>query len=118
MSAAPASGWVTITARGEAGLRDRSSAPHRIPHRTSEQRVEAIAALQRLRFTGPPIAEVLGISLSTVSGILTQIRHSHLSATGSYLQGISAKEIPGQDVCPGQAIASLVSSRQPPRVLA
>jgi transposase len=66
--------WVgRYRAEGETGLRDRSSAPHRIPHRTSEQRVEAIAALRRLRFTGPEIAEVLGMSLSTVSGILHSI---------------------------------------------
>jgi transposase len=63
--------WVgRYRAEGEAGLRDRSSAPHQIPHRTSEQRVEAIAAVRRLRFTGPEIAEVLGMALSTVSGIL------------------------------------------------
>ena len=32
--------WVgRYRAEGESGLRDRSSAPHRIPHRTSEQRV-------------------------------------------------------------------------------
>ena len=43
--------WVgRYRAEGEAGLRDRSSAPHQIPHRISEQRVEAIAALRRLRF--------------------------------------------------------------------
>lgn len=66
--------WVgRYRAEGEIGLRDRSSAPHRIPHRTSEQRVEAIAALRRLRFTGPEIAEVLGMALSTVSGILARI---------------------------------------------
>jgi glutathione S-transferase len=66
--------WVgRYRAEGEAGLRDRSSAPHRIPHRSSEQRVEAIAALRRLRFTGPEIAEVLGMALSTVSGILARI---------------------------------------------
>jgi hypothetical protein len=35
--------------------------------------VEAIAALRRLRFTGPEIAEVLDMSLSTVSGILQRI---------------------------------------------
>jgi hypothetical protein len=35
-------------------LFDRSAAPHRIPHRTSEKRVlQAIAVLRRLRFTGP-----------------------------------------------------------------
>ena len=53
--------WVArYRVEGEAGLLDRSSAPHRIPHRTSEQRVHAIAALRRLRFTGPEIAESLG----------------------------------------------------------
>jgi len=66
--------WVgRYRAEIELGLRDRSSAPHRISHRTSEERVEAIAALRRLRFTGPEIAEVLGMALSTVSGILTRI---------------------------------------------
>ena len=53
--------WVgRYRAEGEAGLRDRSSAPHRCPHRTGEQRVEAIAALRRVRFTGPEIAELPG----------------------------------------------------------
>ena len=67
---------------GEGGLLDRSSAPHRIPHRTSEQRVQAIAALRRLRFTGPEIAEVLGMALSTVSGILTRIGMGKLGRLG------------------------------------
>src|ERR1039457_5874954 len=58
---------------GELGLLDRSSAPLSIPHRTSEEPVQAIAALRRLRFTGPEIAETLGMALSTVSGILTRI---------------------------------------------
>ena len=75
--------WVgRYRAEGEAGLRDRSSAPHRIPHRTSEQRVEAIAALRRLRFTGPEIAEVLGMALSTVSGILARIGMGKLGRVG------------------------------------
>src|SRR5205807_3917409 len=58
---------------GELGLLDRSSAPRSIPHRTCERRVQAIAALRRLRLSGPEIAEVLGMALSTVSGILTRI---------------------------------------------
>src|ERR1700729_3418380 len=59
--------WVgRYRAEGETGLRDRSSAPHRIPHRTSEQRVQAIAALRRLRVTGPEIAEVQGMAPATV----------------------------------------------------
>jgi transposase InsO family protein len=54
-------------AEGDLGLRDRSSAPKQIPHKLGEDRVEAIAALRRLRMTAAEIAELLGIALSTVS---------------------------------------------------
>ena len=64
---------------GELGLLDRSSAPASIPHRTSEQRVEVIAALRRVRMTGPEIAEVLGMACSTVSGVLKRIGLGKLS---------------------------------------
>jgi transposase InsO family protein len=75
--------WVgRYVVEGEAGLLDRSSAPHRQPTRTDEQRVQAIAALRRLRFTGPEIAEVLGMALSTVSGILTRIGMGKLGRLG------------------------------------
>jgi transposase InsO family protein len=75
--------WVDrYRAEGEAGLLDRSSAPRSVPHRTSEQRVQAIAALRRLRFTGPEIAECLGMPLSTVSGILTRIGLGKLGRLG------------------------------------
>jgi transposase InsO family protein len=75
--------WVArYRAQGELGLLDRSSAPHLIPHRTSEQRIQAIAALRRLRFTGPEIAECLGMALSTVSGILTRIGMGKLGRLG------------------------------------
>ena len=75
--------WVSrYRAEGELGLRDRSSAPSSIPHRTSEERVQAIAALRRLRFTGPEIAEILGMALSTVSGILTRIGMGKLGRLG------------------------------------
>jgi transposase len=57
-------------ADGEAGLRDHSSAPHQIPHRTSAERVDVITALRRVRFTGPEIADVLDMPLSTVSAVL------------------------------------------------
>ena len=67
---------------GELGLLDHSSAPNAIPHRTSEERVQAIAALRRLRFTGPEIAETLGMALSTVSGILTRIGMGRLGRLG------------------------------------
>jgi transposase InsO family protein len=58
---------------GEAGLIDRSSAPQRIPHRTSARRVESIRALRELRLTGAQIAEALGMALSTVSAWLKRI---------------------------------------------
>src|SRR2546428_13114112 len=54
-------------AEGEDGLLDRSSAPRSIPHRTSEERVQAIAALRRLRMTAAEIGEGLRVPLSTVA---------------------------------------------------
>jgi transposase InsO family protein len=75
--------WVMrYRVEGELGLLDRSSAPRSIPHRTGEQRIEAIAALRRLRFTGPEIAEVLDMALSTVSGILQRIGMGKLGRLG------------------------------------
>ncbi len=58
---------------GEEGLLDRCSAPHSIPHRTAEERVQVIAALRRLRMTAAEIAETLAMPLSTVSAVLTRI---------------------------------------------
>jgi transposase InsO family protein len=67
---------------GELGLLDRSSAPGCVANRTCEDRVQAIAALRRLRFTGPEIAELLSMALSTVSGILTRIGMGKLGRLG------------------------------------
>ena len=64
---------------GEPGLWDRSSAPSSVPNRTPEDRVHAIAALRRLRMTGPEIAECLGMALSTVSAVLSRIGLGKLS---------------------------------------
>ena len=72
--------WVErYRTEGETGLRDRSSAPHAIPHRTPADRVEVIAALRRLRMTGAEIAECLGMALSTVSAVLKRIGLGKLS---------------------------------------
>src|SRR5262249_25513773 len=57
---------------GERGLLDRSSRPRRVANRTPEERIRLIVAMRRLRFTGPEIAELLGMAVSTVSGILTR----------------------------------------------
>ena len=67
---------------GEAGLCDRSSAPHHSPNETPAERVEAICALRRLRFTGPEIAETLGMALSTVSQILRKTGMGKLGRLG------------------------------------
>jgi transposase InsO family protein/transposase len=69
-------------AEGEAGLLDRSSAPNLVANRIDEQRIAAIAALRRLRFTGPEIADTLNMALSTVSGILKRIGMGKLGRLG------------------------------------
>jgi transposase InsO family protein/transposase len=75
--------WVDrFLVEGEAGLLDRSSAPHTVANRTDERSVEAIAALRRLRFTGEEIAELFGMALSTVSGILKRIGMGKLGRLG------------------------------------
>jgi transposase InsO family protein len=72
--------WVRrYRAQGDAGLRDRSSAPHQIPHRTPEDRVEVLELLRRLRMTSSEIAECLGMALSTVSAVLKRIGLGKLS---------------------------------------
>jgi transposase len=75
--------WVArYRSDGLAGLVDRSSAPAVVANRSDEQTVMAIAALRRLRFTGPEIAELLDRPLSTVSGILTRIGMGKLGRLG------------------------------------
>jgi transposase InsO family protein len=75
--------WVSrYRVEGELGLLDRSSAPRALANRTPADRVAAIAALRRLRFTGPELAELLGMPLSTVSGILSRIGMGRLGRLG------------------------------------
>ncbi len=72
--------WVRrYRAEGEAGLLDRSSAPRLIANATPEDRVQAIAALRKLRLTGPEIAEVLEMATSTVSAVLKRVGLGKLS---------------------------------------
>jgi transposase InsO family protein len=75
--------WVArFRCEGDDGLLDRSSAPRSVANRTPERRVEAIAALRRLRFTGARIAEILSMPETTVSGILTRIGLGRLGRLG------------------------------------
>ena len=72
--------WVgRYRAEGVEGLLDRSSEPLSSPHRTGEERVEAIASLRRLRMTAAEIAVCLRMPLSTVSAVLTRIGLGKLS---------------------------------------
>jgi transposase len=67
---------------GEAGLLDRPSAAQRVWNRTPDDRIAAICALRRLRFTGAEIAELLEMSETTVSGILTRVGLGRLGRLG------------------------------------
>ena len=67
-------------ADGEARLHDRSSRPHRQPHRTPTPLVRKILHLRRKRRLGPvPIAEQLGLAASTVHAVLTRHQANRLS---------------------------------------
>ena len=75
--------WVVrYRAEGARGLCDRSSAPRRVANRTAAERVEVIVKLRQLRMTAAEIAEVLGMALSTVSGILTRLGLGRLGRLG------------------------------------
>ena len=89
--------WVSrYRADGEWGLLDRSSAPRTVANRTDERRIAAIAALRRLRFTGPEIAEALQMPLSTVSGILQRIGMGRLGRLGLEPAERYERERPGE----------------------
>ena len=89
--------WVRrYVAEGEVGLRDRSSAPTRVANRTAAPRVEAIAALRRLRFSGPQIAELLEMPNSTVSGVLKQLGMGRLGRLGLEPATRYERERPGE----------------------
>ena len=81
---------------GPDGLLDRSSAPATVANRTDERRIEAVAALRRLRMTAAEIAEVLSMAHSTVSGILTKIGMGKLGRLGLEPAQRYARERPGE----------------------
>jgi transposase len=67
---------------GAAGLLDRSSAPVVVANRTDEHTVQLLAALRRLRFTAPELADLLELPVSTISGILKRIGMGKLGRLG------------------------------------
>jgi transposase len=69
-------------AEGELGLLDHSCAPKVSPNQTPAERIAAIVALRKLRFTAPEIAETLNMALSTVSQILSRVGMGKLGRIG------------------------------------
>src|SRR3954451_10377377 len=67
---------------GAAGLLDRSSAPAVLVNRTDEHTVQLLAALRRLRFPAPELADLLELPASTISGILKRIGMGRLRRLG------------------------------------
>lgn len=65
---------------GVAGLRDRSSRPHRLYRPTPQPVIERIGALRRQRLTGKAIAAEVGVSEATVSRVLRRLGLNRLSA--------------------------------------
>src|SRR5439155_23846575 len=71
--------WLARWRAGDGELRDRSSAPHRVPRRTP-RRVEAtIERLRRLRMTSTTIAAKLRMAVSTVGAVLGRLGLNRLS---------------------------------------
>lgn len=67
-------------AEGLAGLQDRSSAPSRIPHRTTPTRVQRIERLRRKGLVAFQIARLLEMARSTVSAVLVRLGLNRLRA--------------------------------------
>ena len=65
--------------QGQAGLRDRSSAPVRRPTSTPARLVQRIEKLRRRRWTSWRIAERLRMAVSTVAAILSRLGLGRLS---------------------------------------
>ena len=65
---------------GLAGLKDRSSRPHRLYRPTPQPVVERIEALRRQRWTGKAIALEVGVSPATVSRILRRLGLNRVKA--------------------------------------
>ena len=79
-------------AEGEAGLADRSSRPHRIPHRTSPETTAAILAARLEHHAGPVrLAGIVGTAASTVGAVLARAGMPRLAdvdrLTGELLRG-------------------------------
>jgi len=64
---------------GEAALENRGSRPHRSPRRLPVERVATMAALRRMRLSGPAIALTLSLPVSSVTNELRRLGLNKLS---------------------------------------
>ncbi len=71
--------WLARYRSGDRVLADRSSAPHRIAHRTPASLVAKVSELRRQRQSGPAIARALGLARSTVGVILRRLGLNRLA---------------------------------------
>jgi transposase InsO family protein len=81
---------------GPEGLLDRSSAPRRVHNRTDPRLVELLVSLRRLRFTAPELADLLGMPVSTISGILKREGMGKLGRLGLEAAVRYQRERPGE----------------------
>ena len=89
--------WVArYRSEGEVGLLDRSSAPTRVHNRTDERTVQLLAALRRLRFSAPELADLLGMPCSTISAILKRHGMGKLGRLGLEPAVRYERERPGE----------------------
>ena len=77
---ARATGRHRYRCEGLAGLRDRSSRPHRLRRPTPQTVAEEIERLRRQRWTGKQIAAATGESPATVSRVLRRLGLNELTA--------------------------------------
>src|SRR5215203_7255233 len=83
-------------AEGDPGLRDRSSAPRTVANKTAPQTVAAICALRRLRLSGPELAQLLELPLSTVCAVLKRAGLGKLGRLGLQPARRYERERPGE----------------------
>jgi transposase InsO family protein len=89
--------WLArFRAEGASGLLDRSSAPKTVANRTDPDLVAAICALRRLRFSGPELAELLDVPVSTVSAVLKRCGMGKLGRLGLQPAERYERERPGE----------------------
>jgi transposase InsO family protein len=74
--------WVRRWRDGDHQLEDRSSAPRRVPSRTSAKVERLIETLRRTRMTSPKIAAKLRMAVSTVCAVLDRLGLNRLSRLG------------------------------------